>query len=566
MSDQEAAPARNLPARNLPAKNSPANKFHEATKLGYINLANKPPLYKSYPDSPAIPLPTGFSLPQLSTLRAIAGDAESTAGSTADSTTETINLETVASLLYHSSGVIRKAIHPTAGEVHYRAAASAGALYPVETYLVCQDLPGLGAGVYHFSPPEFSLRQLRAGDYRQILIEAAGEEAGSIDGPANKSPVTQAPLTLIFTTIFWRSAWKYRARGYRYCYWDTGTVLANLLAAATASGLSARLIAGFADARVDQLLGIDGSREATACLVPLGSGAAPVPVAAAPDLASAPPEEHKDDEFIFPDSAELHAASRLDSRDAVISWRGNAPSQREIDPASSDSNPLNQGTTNQGTPPETPLEAAVLSQAILNRGSTRRFARESIPLAHFRALLEHATRGIPADFLEAETSSLVDIYAIVNSVEGLTSGSYFFSPRKNELNLLQAGDFREESGHLGFEQALPADASAVLFFMTNLEAVLARFGNRGYRVAQMEAGLLGGRMYLGVHSLGFGASGLTFYDDAVTQFFSPHAAGKSTLFVLPLGRKAAINRVRPFRSKVAARLDALARGAGQSAS
>ena len=215
---------------------------------------------------------------------------------------------------------------------------------------------------------------------------------------------------------------------------------------------------------------------------------------------------------------------------------------------------------------EMPSEAAPLTQAILNRSSTRRFAREPIALTHFRAVLEHATRGVPADFLVPEVSSLVDVYAIVNSVEGLPSGSYFFSSRDNELELLQAGDFREESGHLGFEQALPADASAVLFFMTDLEGVLARLGNRGYRVAQMEAGILGGKMYLGVHSLGFGASGLTFYDDAVSRFFSPHAVGKSTLFVLPLGRRAAINRVRPFRSKVAARLDALARGAGQSRS
>ena len=178
-------------------------------------------------------------------------------------------------------------------------------------------------------------------------------------------------------------------------------------------------------------------------------------------------------------------------------------------------------------------------------------------------MLEYATRGIPADFLGPDLSSLVDIYAIVNSVEGLPGGSYFFSPGQHELELLRAGDFREESGHLGFEQALPADASAVLFFMADLEEILARWGNRGYRAAQMEAGVLGGRMYLGVHSLGLGASGLTFYDDAVTQFFSPHAEGKSTMFVLPLGRQAAINRVRPFRSKVAARLDALARGADQ---
>ena len=337
-------------------------------------------------------------------------------------------------------------------------------------------------------------------------------------------------------------------------------MVANLLAAATASGLSTQLIAGFVDAQLDQLLGIDGSREATACLVPLGGGAVPAPITAAPDLASVPPEEGPRiaEEVYYPDSEELHTASRLGSREAVISWRSNAPSQREITHPSEYSPLFIQKTQ------ETPSDAAPLTQAILNRGSTRRFAREPIALTHFRAVLEHATRGIPADFLGPKVSSLVDIYAIVNSVEGLPSGSYFFSPRDNELELLRAGDFREESGHLGFEQALPADASAVLFFMTDLEGVLARMGNRGYRVAQLEAGILGGRMYLGVHSLGFGASGLTFYDDAVTQFFSPHAEGKSTMFVLPLGRKAAINRVRPFRSKVAARLDALARGAGQS--
>ena len=93
MTDQETAPAQNFPARN----------YHEATKLAYINLANKPPLYNSYPNSPTIPLPTDYSLPQLSTLKAIAGDSKSI--------DETINLETVASLLYLSAGVIRKAIH-----------------------------------------------------------------------------------------------------------------------------------------------------------------------------------------------------------------------------------------------------------------------------------------------------------------------------------------------------------------------------------------------------------------------------------------------------------------------
>jgi SagB-type dehydrogenase family enzyme len=167
---------------------------------------------------------------------------------------------------------------------------------------------------------------------------------------------------------------------------------------------------------------------------------------------------------------------------------------------------------------------------------------------------------VPADFLGPEGACLLDFYIIVNAVEGLPAGAYFFSPRGG-LELLQEGNFREEAGHLCFEQALGADASAVVFFLAGLGEVLARYGNRGYRAAQLEAGILGGKIYLCVHSLGLGASGITFYDDDVTSFFSPHAAGKSPIFVVTLGNPDPRNQVRPFRSRVAVRLDALARGA-----
>jgi hypothetical protein len=93
--------------------------------------------------------------------------------------------------------------------------------------------------------------------------------------------------------------------------------------------------------------------------------------------------------------------------------------------------------------------------------------------------------------------------------------------------------------------------------------VLERFGNRGYRTAQLEAGIVGGKLYLCAHSLGLGASGLTFYDEDVTNFFSPHAQGKSAMFVVPLGRTGQPNRVRPFRSRIAITLDSLSRGASR---
>jgi hypothetical protein len=65
--------------------------------------------------------------------------------------------------------------------------------------------------------------------------------------------------------------------------------------------------------------------------------------------------------------------------------------------------------------------------------------------------------------------------------------------------------------------------------------VLARWGSRGYRAVNLAAGLLGGRLYLGAYGLGLGATGLTFYDDEVVQFFEPHAAGKDAIFVTALG-------------------------------
>ena len=79
------------------------------------------------------------------------------------------------------------------------------------------------------------------------------------------------------------------------------------------------------------------------------------------------------------------------------------------------------------------------------------------------------------------------------------------------------------------------DCSALLVYMADLERVLAALGNRGYRDAHLEAGILGGRAYLAAYALERGATGLTFYDDDTTKFFSPHAAGKSPILMVALG-------------------------------
>jgi SagB-type dehydrogenase family enzyme len=181
------------------------------------------------------------------------------------------------------------------------------------------------------------------------------------------------------------------------------------------------------------------------------------------------------------------------------------------------------------------LPAESIEDVIQRRASTRRFARRPMPIPDLSTIIDRATQGIAADFHPQDSAPLNDIYAIVNRVEGLPSGAYFVRREDRVLELLKPGDFSANAAYLTLDQDLGGDASVTFFFMVNLELVCAAYGNRGYRVAQMEAGIIGGRMYLASYALNRGATGLTFYDDDVTEFFSPHAAGKSCMLVVSVG-------------------------------
>jgi SagB-type dehydrogenase family enzyme len=131
---------------------------------------------------------------------------------------------------------------------------------------------------------------------------------------------------------------------------------------------------------------------------------------------------------------------------------------------------------------------------------------------------------------------LNQLYLIVHAVEGLESGAYVFHRDRGLLECLKQGNFRAQAGHLGLDQELAADAAVDIFFLADLRPILQRFGNRGYRAVQLEAGILGGKMYLAAYAQRLGATGLTFYDDEVIRFFSPHAEGKSAIFLLAVGK------------------------------
>ncbi len=497
-------------------------KYHDGTKHSswsirnnphFLDWANRPLPFKIYPKIEPLLLPRDVPHTGVAALSAISEMAPS---SLVDSAPD---LQDLARILYFSAGITKQRTHP-GGEIYFRAAACTGALYEIELYVVTGDLAGLDAGVYHFNPADVSLRLLRKGDFRRNLAQATAME------PA----VAHAPATIICTGTYWRNAWKYQARTYRHFGWDNGTLLANMLAVSAASGLPAEIVLGFVDGEMNRLLDLDTRREVSLCLVPIGrkseSSLPALKEAPALGLETIPLSER---EVEYPAMLEMHDASSLESEEEVAQWRG----KQQIFPSSA---PAGEAVRFQRLPEEEQPKDTI-EQVILRRGSSRTFDKTaSITLAQLSTIFDWATRGLPADFLEPPGTQLNDLYLIVHSVQGLKPGAYFFRREQNTLELLKEGRFRAEAFHLGLEQELPADACVDIFFLADLKRMLEGYGNRGYRAVQLEAGAIGGRMYLAAYAQRLGATGLTFFDDDVTNFFSPHAKGKSAIFLLAIGK------------------------------
>jgi SagB-type dehydrogenase family enzyme len=308
-------------------------------------------------------------------------------------------------------------------------------------------------------------------------------------------------------------------------------MLANLLAVGGAFGLAPRTLTGFMDVEVNRLLGLDSTREVALELVVLGPETAAAPSGAALESIDHPALPLSSSQVDYPLMREMHAASTLATSSAVSAWRG-----REGPGAVP--RPL-EGTKLVQLPPARPRAGRGLGETIQRRGSTREFGHASLTAEELATALWAAARPFETDVPDG----IAELYLIVNAVEGVPSGAYFYRPDAHVLETLAIGEFRHRSAYLCLEQPLGGDAAAVIYFLARLDEVTRAFGDRGYRVANLEAGLAGGRAYLAAYAQGFGASGLTFYDRLVVEFFSPHAAGKDAIFVTALGRSGVGGRV-----------------------
>jgi SagB-type dehydrogenase family enzyme len=330
----------------------------------------------------------------------------------------------------------------------------------------------------------------------EVYVAARGVE-GVPDGVHWYDPVEHAlrqvgpapaggTTTVVVTGVPWRTGWRYAERGYRHLYWDSGTLLAQQRALAASAGLPADLRSRFPDGQVSELVGADGVHEFPLALLTLGDGEpaiTPTGVAARGDIDAEPVE--------FP----LLTATQRAGDGAALGV------------------PWPDGELVAGAFPETPP----LDEVILRRGSTRRMVRgATVPRSMLEWSMRVAVRGI-------DDPQYVAVHGVDDVAPGLYRWPHLSEPARG-------GDLRDEVQRIALDQGLAGDAS---FVVISAADVAAR-DDRGYRDAQLAAGLVEGRLHLAAYGLGVGASGMTFLDSEIEELLGvPLAATIFTCVGVP---------------------------------
>lgn len=197
--------------------------------------------FKRYPKAASIPLPRNWALdeghlfPLLQQRRSLRKYSA-----------EPISLEHLAFMLWAAQGITGQA-----GRYLFRTAPSAGALYPVETYISAHSIEGLDAGLYHFDVEHFALDRLTEQDQAEAVAHACLDQRF----------MAQAPVIFLWTAVFRRAMSKYGDRGMRYIFLDAGHICQNVLIAAGAVGCGGCPIGAFYDHELNHLLQLDSDEE-----------------------------------------------------------------------------------------------------------------------------------------------------------------------------------------------------------------------------------------------------------------------------------------------------------------
>jgi SagB-type dehydrogenase family enzyme len=433
-------------------------------------------------------------------------------GGTVDPTRSSpLDLPTISTALRLTHAITARSGH--AGlPFYYRSVASAGALYPVELYLAVNRIEGLDPGLYHHNPFNLSLTALRRGQM---------PEMPPLDG--------RVAATFFVTAIFFRSAWKYRSRAYRYVLLDAGHLLENLRLALHALDLPFSIHLDFDDAGAGILLGLDPQREAClVCVHLIDAGSAkngasqtvelsPLPngILQASQVAS---KEITYDEILKVHQAGCEIIKPTGERCGAIDLFGRQP-QSWL------------GVRLPGHPPAVDY-ASVLRQ----RRSRRNFVAATVSQNRLMALLGAALHAAETPVIQNPSHQAVLTMALLTGAAlPVSAGLYLLEGQGSRLGQLSSGDFIESMARTCLDQLWLKHAAMHLLFLTDLNRLEKQWGPRGYRYAMIEAGRLGQQVYLAATALGWGVCGIgAIYDHEAAALLGLRANG-ALLYLVAAG-------------------------------
>ena len=487
--------------------------IRENMRPHYMDWANTPRTYKIYPELPHVPLqPTGSC-------------ARQNIWELLDQASEVINkpdldLGTLSDVLQLSYTLTAKR-RMGSQTMFYRSVPSAGALYPTELYICSHLVKDLEPGVYYYDIYGYSLKQLRSREFNPVMD--AGQFESSRDDVA---------ATILLSSIFFRSSWKYRTRAFRYVSLDTGHLLENIVLALNLYALPHVVTYDFDDSRLHHLIGVDGKREACfACIQIFGQTGAQQQ-----EFHQKSPDAIGLDAGIL-DASCVSGRERADETIKKIYRLGSIVLDKPTTKGNARVTDREFTQSFSLAKPGSPGPIMPYPESVLKRRSIRSYKTNPYPANHLMQLIallcSPMPTGIQADKSDKSNMAIGFLAANVADVE---SGFYLLDRALKKYHLVKPGNLNAQMATVCLDQDWLRQAPLHFLFMSNLNQLERHLGSRGYRYDLLNAGRMGQRLYMGATALGDGCCGIgALYDQEAKDLLDLNA-GSYLLYLVAVGQ------------------------------
>ncbi|MCM3570103.1 SagB family peptide dehydrogenase [Neobacillus mesonae] len=413
-----------------------------------------------------------------------------------------------------------------------RFVPSGGALYPNELYVYVK-LSDAPMGIYHYDVAHHRLLLLREGNYDSYLSRCLG----------NSCDLSGCFCTVFLSTLFWKNFYKYNNFSYRLQGLDAGVLIGQSLEAANTMGFSTRLCYQFLDRAINHLLGLSNQDESVYAVIPLSVKKSidnvendhdkEEIISAAELCREVPPLEHvtynrSKRVMDYPLLRKLNEASMFETTQSFVKIKNNQSLKRSL------------GTEMIFLPRAECFSYNLASVCRERHSPDVDFILGKVSQTQLSTLLKETfsfSYQNDLDDAKGHVENRVSLYGCFYNVEGVPNGAYAYNYGTHALERIMQGDYRHI---LQFGLTMPNvnlyQVPLCMHVVGDTDHLKKELGYRGYRIQQMEAGILVQRLLLVSCALGMGGHPLLGFDsNQCDELYGIHSKGKTSLIQIPVG-------------------------------